>query len=97
MSNPTGYSLTQGDVYVSELAIAYGLSNRVALSTNLASILGLNDSERLNPNLDLKYLLISTDYISDPNWEFKNVANTQMAQVKNKFHEVLDFIEAYFC
>ena len=61
MSNPTGYSLTQGDVYVSELAIAYGLSNRVVLSTNLASIFGLSESERSNPNLDFKYLLISTN------------------------------------
>lgn len=60
ISNPTGYSLTQGDLYISELAIAYGLTNRFVLSTNLASILGLNESERLNPNLDLKYLLIST-------------------------------------
>jgi hypothetical protein len=58
--DPTGYTFEEGDIYLSGLSLAYGYSDTFLFSVNLINFAGLNDSNRINPNIELKKQLIAS-------------------------------------
>ncbi|MEE2959887.1 MAG: hypothetical protein VYA34_04020 [Myxococcota bacterium] len=53
--DPTAYVFESGDIYLSGLSLAYGLTDTTLLSLNLVTLVGLNETQNLNPNIELKW------------------------------------------
>ncbi|MBC60918.1 MAG: hypothetical protein CMP11_00525 [Zetaproteobacteria bacterium] len=54
--DPTAYTFRKGSIYLSGLSLAYGLTDRTLISSNLLSFAGIfNSSGELNPNFEYKY------------------------------------------
>jgi len=63
--DPTGYTFKKGDLYLSGLSFAVGLSDKTLLSTNLVELSGLGiafggsrNRVSVNPNFELKHQLL---------------------------------------
>ena len=61
--DPTGYTFKKGDLYLSGLSFAIGLSDTTLISTNLVELSGLgaafgNSNASINPNFELKHRLL---------------------------------------
>ena len=53
--DPTANVFNQGDVYISGLSLAYGMTSSSLISVNLVNLVGLNQAEKVNPNVELKW------------------------------------------
>lgn len=53
--DPTAYVFNQGDVYISGLSLAYGMTASSLISVNLVNLIGLNQANKVNPNIELKW------------------------------------------
>ncbi len=52
--DPTGYTFKKDEVYLSGLSLAYGLSDDLLVSSNVVSLVGMNDAGQVNPNVEIK-------------------------------------------
>ena len=53
--DPTAYVFESGDIYLSGLSLAYGLTNSALVSLNLVTLVGLNETQEMNPNIEFKW------------------------------------------
>jgi RNase P/RNase MRP subunit p29 len=63
--DPTGYTFKKGDLYLSGLSFAVGITDKTLISTNLVELSGLGSAFRdnydgvsVNPNFELKHQLL---------------------------------------